>query len=138
MAFPDIHRFPVSNPDTYEREMGLVIAALLVLFVGRVPDPKSNARVLELANTPDRWSAGHAVFDEVRNRLLAAINAKDSLREQQYGFEESCCVAIYNATDPPDPFDSGRAFFVPGEAIGLAMGVGVPLEEVVSVLTRTA
>jgi hypothetical protein len=114
--------------------MGGFIAALLRLFAGQVPDPESNTRVLELASDPTRWSAGHAVFDEVRRRRLAAMKAEDGLRERQHHFEESCCQAIYNATDPPDPFDPGSAFFVAGQAIGLARVAGVPLERVIAVL----
>src|SRR4051812_1347414 len=71
-----------------------------------------SSATLKPPTTPDRWSAGHAVFDEVRHRLLGAMKAKDRARECQYGFEESCCQALYNATDPPDPFDPGSAFFV--------------------------
>ncbi len=138
MAFPDIHKFPESHPGPYERQMGGYIAGLLHLFVGRVPDAESNARVLELAATPSRWSAGHVVFDEVRARLLLAIDAKDRSREWQHHFEESCCQALYKATDPPDPFDPGSAFFVAGQALGLARVVGVPFEAVVAVLAPGA
>ena len=134
MAFPDIHGFSKSHTGPYELQMGDSIAALLRLFADRVPDSESNTRVLELASEPTRWSAGHAVFDEVRRRLLAAMNAKDGPREWQHHFEESCCQAMYNATDPPDPFDPGSAFFVAGQAISLARAVGVPVELVVVVL----
>jgi hypothetical protein len=134
MAFLDIYAFPTGHPGPYELSMGRTIAALLQLFAGRVPDSESNARVLELASEPARWSAGHAVFDEVRRRLLVALDSKDMPRELQHYFEESCCQAIYNATDPPDPFDPGSAFFVAGQAIGLARAVGVPVERVVVVL----
>jgi hypothetical protein len=134
VAFPDNQGFPESHPGPYERQMGRLIAALLKLFSGRVPDAESNARVLELASDPSRWSAGHAVFDEVRDRLLAAMDAKDYARELQHHFEESCCQALYNATRPPAPFDPGSPFFVAGQAIGLARALGVPVEGVIAVL----
>jgi hypothetical protein len=95
----------------------------------------SNSRVLELANDPGRWSAGHAMFGEIRQLLLTSANATDELRVRQYDFEESCCKVMYNATDPPAPFDSRTAFFVAGKAIRLAEVAGVPTEEVVIVLT---
>jgi hypothetical protein len=41
---------------------------------------------------------------------------------------------MYNAVGPPDPFDPGSAFFVAGQALGLARVVGVPPEAVVAVL----
>jgi hypothetical protein len=138
MSFPDIHRFPASHPGPYELQMGGFIASLLRLFDGHLPDPESHTRVLELAADPTRWSAGHAVFDEVRRRLLAAMKAEDRPRELQHHFEESCCQAIYNATNPPDPFDPGSAFFVAGQAIGLSRVAGVPVERVIAVLAPGA
>jgi hypothetical protein len=138
MAFPDIHKFAESHPGPYERQMGGFIAGLLRLFSGRIPDTESCAHVLELAVTPGRWAAGHAVFDEVRHRLLAAMAAKDGPREWQHHFEESCCQAIYNATNPPDAFDPGSAFFVAGQALGLARMIGIPVEAILTVLAPSA
>jgi hypothetical protein len=114
--------------------MGDIIARVLRVFAGRVPDDESHARVAELVAAPARWSAGHAVFDEVRRRLLAAMKAKDTPREWQHSFEESCCQAVYNATYPPDPFDPGSAFFVAPQALGFARVVGVPVAEIVAAL----
>jgi hypothetical protein len=94
MGFPDIHRFPESYPGPYERQMGQGIADLLRLFHGFVPDPKSNARVLELATTPNRWSASHALFDQIRSRLLAAMERKEQVLCAQYSFEVSYHQAV--------------------------------------------
>lgn len=138
VTFPNINNFPESHPGPYERQMGGYIGGLLRAFAGHVPEAESNTRVLELAATPGRWSAGHAVFDEIRHRLLAAIKAKDEPREWQYSFEESCCQALYNATEPPDPFDPSSAFFVVAQALGLARAVGVPLEAVGAVFASEA
>ena len=118
--------------------MGDYIVGLLRLFAGRLPDAETNAHVFKLAETPTRWSAGHAVFDEVRRRRLAASKAKDEKRECQYCFEESCCQAMYNATEPADSFDPSSAFFVVAEALGLARVVGIPLELVAAVFRSVA
>ncbi len=134
MAFPDLLSYPQSYPGPYEQNMGVTITRLLRLFQGRVPDVESAARVAELAMAPDRWSAGHAVFDEVRRRALMAIKVRDSLRCNQYGFEELCCKSLYNATEPRDPFDPSSPFSVAGAAVRLAQAVGVPVEEVADVL----
>lgn len=134
MAFPDIHTYSHSTPCPYERQMGSLIVGLLRLFDSRVPDVESHSHVLELAATPDLWSAGHAVFGEVRHRRNAAAKAGDKPRKWQYYFEESCCKAMYNATNPEDPFDPSSPFFVSGAALGLAKVVGVPIELVVAVL----
>src|SRR5262249_54971921 len=103
-----------------------------------VLDAESHASVRELADTPNRWSAGHAVFDEVRRRLLATIKTKDKSRECQYHFEESCCQAMYNATEPPDPFDASSAFFVVAQALGWARMVKVPLDQAAAVFVPGA
>ena len=134
MAFPDIHKFPESHTGPSERQMGRLIVGLLRVFTGRVPDAESNACVAELAATPARWSAGHAVFDEVRRRLLVASKDKAKILEWQHCFEESCCQAMYNATDASDPFDANSAIFVAPQALGLARAAGVPLADVVAVL----
>lgn len=84
MAFPDIGTFPESDPGPYERQMGRMIAGLLAVFADRIPDSESNARVAELAGNPSRWSAGHAVFNEVRGRLLTAMATKERARGCQY------------------------------------------------------
>ena len=105
--------------------MGAMIAGLLQVFSGRIPDAESNARVLELARIPERWSAGHRLFDEVRARLLIAEKASNHRQAAQYYFEESCLQAIYNATDPRDPFDPSSAFFVVVQAIGLGREIGI-------------
>lgn len=138
MGFPDIDRFPESHPGPYERQMGRYIVALLRVFAGRVPDAESHACVVELAANPSRWSAGHAVFDEVRHRLLAAMDSGDRRRSAQYALEESCCQAVYNATAPPDPFDPSSAFFVVAQALGLARLIGVPLDAVAGVFASDA
>ena len=134
MGFPDLSQFPTSHPGPYERQMGEFIAGLLRLFRGRVPDSESNSSVLDLAAIPDKWSAGHKLFDEVRHRLLAAMKVKDYARCAQYNFEESCLQAMYNATEPIDPFDPGSPFFIAGQAIGLARESNVPIDAVIGVL----
>ena len=114
--------------------MGRMIADLVGLFSGVVPDRESNARVLELARTPDRWLAAHAVFNELRTRLLAASARGDTLRELQHHFEESCAQALYNAMEPPDAFDPASPFFVASQSLALARAAKVPTTAVLAVL----
>lgn len=132
MAFPEIRDFPTSHPGPYERGMGRTIAVLLRLFRDRVPDSESASRVAELADTPDRWSAAHAVFDEIRGRLLNAEG--DPPRTRQYEFEELCCKSLYNATAADDPFDASSPFFVVPAAFGLAEAIGCPTESVLEAM----
>src|SRR5262249_11101023 len=131
VGFPDIHKFPESHPGPYERQMGEIITRLLALFKGRAFDSESHAHVMALAESPARWSAGHRLFDEIRGRLLAA---NDKMKRAKYEFEESCLQAMYNASQPPDPFDPTSAFFVVGNAIGLARALGVPVDTVLAIV----
>ena len=135
VRFPKLDSFPRSHlSGPYPRQMGASIASLLKLFQGKVPDAETNAHVLELAVTLDRWSAGHALFDVVRGRNLAAMNTKDDVRCAQYSFEESCLQAMYNESNPDDPFDSVSPYRVVPGAIGLARAVGVPVESVLAAM----
>jgi len=125
-VFPDPHLFPTSHPGPYERGMGDRIVALLDLFQAFAPDAASNAAVRHLAGTPDRWSAGHAYFDVLHDRLLAAMRARDRPRYLQLDFERSCLQALYNATSPPHPFAPGTPFWVACAAVRFARVIGVP------------
>ena len=125
MSFPEIVSFAAAEPGPYERQMGRVIAALLRLTASYSPDAESNRHVLELATTPGSWSAAHRSFQELRARLLEASRAQDRPRELQYQFEEACCQAMYNATDPTDAFDPSAPFFVVPLVLALANAAGV-------------
>lgn len=133
--FPKLDDFPKERVySAYAPQMAASIAALLRLFDGKVPDAESHACVLELAVTPDSWSAGHAVRDVIRDRLLAAMDANDEVRCAQYGFEESCSETLYNEIHPDDPFDTVFPYWVVPSAIDLARLVGVAVEEVLKAM----
>jgi hypothetical protein len=137
MSFPNIYSFPETDPERIDRHIGSDIAGLLAVFAGRVPDAESYARALELANAPERWSGGHAVFDAIRHRSLAIDPRQEKLRKMQYAFEEYCCKAMYNASRPSDPFDREAAFLLLAYALGLAKVAGVPFDEVIAVFDWT-
>jgi len=118
--------------------MGEMFVRMLELFKGRVPDDETTAWVLRLAFMSSKWTAGHAVFDKVRNRLLKANESQDSHRRSQYYFEETCCKAMYNASEPSDPFDPSSAFFVVPAALSLANTLGIPIDAVVDALDGVA
>ncbi len=136
--FPDLQQFPRSHPGPYERNMGDEVAGLLGLFQGRVPDATSNAIVLQLVVTPERWSAGHALFDILHDRLLVAMRARDQVRYLQHNLECSCLQALYNASSPVHPFAPGTPFWVAGAVLRLAKAVGIPEQTVVAILAPTA
>lgn len=137
MPFPDPAEFATSRPGPYEESMGETIVRLLRALSRCSPDRESNACVAELAANPERWSAGHAFFDEVRDRLLDASDRGERLLVRQYSFEEDCCKAIYNAVNPEDPFDASSPFFVVPSAIYFAMDAGVSISDILAALHAT-
>jgi hypothetical protein len=52
----------------------------------------------------------------------------------QYGFEELCCKALYNATSPQDEFDPSSSFSVARSAFRLARVMGLSDQAVADVL----
>jgi hypothetical protein len=114
--------------------MGENILALLQLFRGRVPDPETNAWVIDLAADPKKWPGCHAMFSRVRERLLVADTKKDYVRQSQYCFEELCLKSLFNETPTDMPFDSDSPYFVACYAIHLARAVGVPVQVVVAII----
>jgi hypothetical protein len=99
-----------------------------------MPDAESHRYVADLVATPQHWSAGHAVFREVRKRFLGAMDRGDCAKAAQYFLEEACCQAVYNATDPRDAFDPSSPYFVIPAAFKLAREIGVPVDTLVRVV----
>jgi len=128
MKRPDVHSFEKFVPGPYEREMGRKIVFLLKELQKASPDKEASEVVLELAESEERWTAAHAVFDFIRDRLLKV--SKSEVHEFQYAFLESCCQALYNSTDPVDPFDSCSPYYVWPHALALAAQLDVPISKI--------
>ena len=114
------------------------IVALLQLFQGHVPDHETNALVLELASNSYNWPDAHDLFDGVRRLNLAAIKARDRVRECQYCFEEVCLQSLYNETHTDAPFDSDSPHWIIKNAIALARAVKIPVKDVLAVVAPDA
>ena len=123
--------------------MGEAIARLLRFFAPLVADRETNTLVLDLVDQPDRWSAGHAVFRAIRERTLGRAGVPGN--DAQYGFEESCAQAVYNAVarDPSTwtsdflpPFDPSAPFFVVPAAVRLARTLGIDESAALAQLER--
>lgn len=132
----------------YEVGLQADILALLHLFRDRVPDRETNGWVTELATDQGKWPGAHDLFDLVRKRLLVAEGdarrasiPKDGIawaRVYQYAFEELCLKTLFNETNTSRPFDSCSPFWVAGSAIQLARRLGVPVEDVLTVIAPDA
>ena len=114
------------------------IVGLLRVFQGRVPDPETHSLVLSLALDREQWPFAHEVFHQVRSRTLAAISAKDKVRECQYSFEEICLKSLYNETSAVDPFDHDSPHWITKNAIDLARSIDLPVQAILDVIAPQA
>jgi len=112
------------------------IISLLELFSGHVPDTETHRWVLELARDESQWSRAHDVFDNVRERTLTAIAARNHRAACQYGFEEICLKSIFNETHTDIPFDSDSPYWIANLALKLGRAVNVSEEKIVEILAR--
>jgi hypothetical protein len=134
MSFPNLDdpKWGSNSAGPYERHMGRLIRSLLTMFSAYAIDAESNAALTAMAASTTTWNAAHAVFDQVRARLLRV--ADDEALTAQYFFEECCAKAMFNATDTNMPFDAASAFFVVPAALTLARAVGLDAEFVAAAL----
>jgi hypothetical protein len=136
MTFPklDDPKWGSNHAGPYERQMGGMIHQLLTACSSHAIDPESNAALTAMAASPTTWKAAHAVFDEVRSRLLR-VESNDALTAQ-YAFEEYCAKAMFNATNTDVPFNAVSAFFVVPAALDFAKAVGLDAEIVAAALSN--
>lgn len=113
----------------YEIRMQSDIVALLNLFAEACSDKVSNRQVRELAASSSAWIRGHSVFDELRDRNLAAISAGDRMKAAQSCFEEACVKSLYNEV-VSDGFDVCSPYWIVPNALMLARVLKVPAASV--------
>jgi len=133
MRRPDIYSFEKHEPGPYEKQMGLEIASVIKVLQPSSPDREATEIVLELAESVENWTAAHAVFNFIRERLLKIPSEQIEVYEYQYMFLESCCQALYNATDPVESFDPSSAYYVWPHALVFANQVDVPEVNIVKI-----
>lgn len=114
------------------------IVALQQLFEAHASDCETHGWVTALAANPAKWPDAHRVFEQVRNRTVAAIAVKDRMREGQYMFEEICLKSLYNETAATDPFDSDSPHWIIKCAVYRARQVGIPVQQVLDIVAPEA
>jgi len=110
-----------------------IIAAMQDLFGVFEPlceDAQSLQALAMMAADRDRWRDAHKLFQEIRQKTLAADKDKDELRLSQYAFEEICAKTLYNLSGSPAPFDADSAFWVIPLAtqLGAKLGLKTPAQ----------
>ena len=99
--------------------------APLTYFEGRCEDKETLRKLIRLANDKSRRKQAHALFQEIRNKTLAAQRRGDQLAVAQYAFEEICAKTLYNITHEPAPFDPDSPFWVLPRALKLGQMLGI-------------
>lgn len=81
-----------------------------------------------MASDRGKWSGGHALFQDIRQKTLKAEKRADQRALTQYAFEEVCAKTLYNLSHSPAPFDPDAAFWVVplGVALGRTLGFTEP------------
>lgn len=105
-----------------------IITAMQGLFDVFEPlcDDKQSLQALRaMASNRGRWRDAHGLFQDIRQKTLAAERKDDELQLAQYAFEEKCAKTLYNLSGAPAPFDADSAFWVIPLAIQLGAKLGL-------------
>lgn len=111
--------------------------APLTFFEGRCEDKETLQKLIRLANDKSRRKQAHALFQEIRNKTLAAQRRGDQLAVAQYAFEEICAKTLYDIAREPAPFDPDSPFWVLPRALKLGQMLGITDAVVISSLLES-
>lgn len=98
---------------------------MLQTFEDRCEDTETLERLIATASDRTRWSQAKKLFEDIRQKTLAAGKRNDVLAEAQYAFEEICAKTLYNLSHPSAPFDADSAFWVVPLAVDLGRRLGL-------------
>jgi hypothetical protein len=115
-----------------------IITAILapLTFFERCEDKETLRKLITLANEKSRRKQARALFNEIRNKTLAAQRHDDQLAVAQYAFEEIYAKTLYNITHEPAPFDPDSPFWVLPRALKLGQMLGIADAGAISPLLR--
>jgi hypothetical protein len=108
--------------------------APLMFFEERCEDKDTLRKLIALANDKSRSKQARALFNEIRNKTLAAERGGDQFAVAQYAFEEICAKTLYNITGEPAPFDPDSPLWVLPRALKLGRMLGITDAGVISPL----
>jgi hypothetical protein len=112
------------------------MAELLRLFVGTCHETSTLTQLQDVLRDRDKWKHAHGLFQEIRQKALAAGTAGDERLLTQYQFEEACAKTIYNLGGFSAPFDSDSPYWVVPRALSLAKVVDVEEARIIAIATR--
>lgn len=75
------------------------------------------ARILQIASSPAEWKEAHDAFSEARRSSLHLADTRPQSPQQallvrELHVAELVAKVIYNAANPPDPFDHDSAWWI--------------------------
>ena len=116
----------------HTNETAQAIQEMVQFFLPHCSD-QSTLRLLDgLACDDKLWCNAHALFGQIRDKMLRADASDDRLLQEQYSFEEICAKTLFNMSghhDPdckefPAPFDADSPFWVLPAAVAFARTLG--------------
>src|SRR5215203_1435845 len=101
------------------------IRQLVEVIASGVSDRETLDDLLRVIDDRNRWKEAHALFSQIRDKTLRAIENGNRRLETQYCFEEICAKSIYNEAAVDDAFDSDSPFWVVPLALQAARELGI-------------
>ena len=101
------------------------IQRLVRLFLPHCHDQSTLLALDAMAAEPDQWPKGHALFQKIRSKTLAAERSGNRLRDAQYCFEEVCAKTLYNLSGSSAPFDKDSPDWIRPIALALARALSI-------------
>lgn len=118
---------------------GDIITAMLaplMFFESRCEDKDTLRKLIALAKETSRPRQARALFNEIRQKTLAAQKRNDELALAQYFFEEVCAKTLYNISGEPAPYDPDSPFWILPRALKLGRMLGITDPGEISPLLR--
>jgi hypothetical protein len=112
------------------------MAELLQLFASTCAEASTLTRLQVVLRDRGKWKQAHDLFQDIRQKNVAAEQAGDGRLVAQYRFEEACAKTIYNLGGFTAPFDSDSPYWVVPTAIYLAKAMSVAESDVLAIVTK--
>ena len=110
------------------------ITRLIEVFAVRSQDRSTLDELHRMIGDRSSWHKAHELFQQIRQKTLAAERRKDELAECQYLFEEVCAKTLYNLTGRPAPFDADSPYWIVPNAMSLARRMGINESEIIKII----
>ncbi len=82
------------------------IVELLAFFAPHRDDNSTFQKLQAISGDTSRWKKGHALFSEIRVKMLKADETNNERLQHQYSLDEICAKTLFNMSEPQQPFSA--------------------------------